>query len=240
MWPLAGLLLLGLTAWLALAWLLRSEAGAAWLLARVSAEMDSAFTVHDIEGSLGDHLVLDRVVLSGDGFSTTIPRVELRASIGLFPTAVQVHALDLGAIEVHLMDSQESSEADWVANITGMRLPFPLSLKDVSAGPVLFLGEERETLMQLDKVSLSAEWFENLDELQAQIQVADLRISIEGALAFDDGIIDSVIRLDTWNEPFGAAGVSAANLEARLRGTPYEYEYSAESQLGLDMPGGRV
>ena len=155
-WTLAGIALVVVLAAALAAWLLRSEGGRDWTLARVAASLPAGSTLQwqGLEGRVSGPLVIHGLdYRQPDGLRVQAARVRIDHSVWpLLSRRWQVRRLDANALRITLPRSDEAFQwPSWPEVLPTLELPLSMAVQDARLDGVTLVrgGEE---LLRLDRL----------------------------------------------------------------------------------------
>ena len=155
-WTLAGIALVVVLAAALAAWLLRSEGGRDWTLARVAASLPAGSTLQwqRLEGRVSGPLVIHGLdYRQPDGLRVQAARVRIDHSVWpLLSRRWQVRRLDANALRITLPRSDEAFQwPSWPEVLPTLELPLSMAVQDARLDGVTLVrgGEE---LLRLDRL----------------------------------------------------------------------------------------
>ena len=87
---------------------LHTETGARWLFTQAAEAVPGTLLFGELEGNLGDGLVLKSADFQDDALKVTVQKVELSAAIKWFPATIQVHRLVLDDTSVQQVGEEDA------------------------------------------------------------------------------------------------------------------------------------
>ena len=148
-WTLAGIALVVVLAAALAAWLLRSEGGRDWTLARVAASLPAGSTLQwqRLEGRVSGPLVIHGLdYRQPDGLRVQAARVRIDHSVWpLLSRRWQVRRLDANALRITLPRSDEAFQwPSWPEVLPTLELPLSMAVQDARLDGVTLVrgGEE--------------------------------------------------------------------------------------------------
>lgn len=217
-WLFAGLVVAGGLAWY---WLLHTEPGARWVLARVGSATDGGLQLGPVDGNLADGLSIGAVSFTTDGFSTSAGEILLAVDVDLLPVSVEVVRAELHDVDVEISEAERTPEgpADIENALRRLSLPVPIRITDLDATDIAIRvpGFERE----LDRIELVALWHETITVDRLFVDGEALSVTLDGTFdpATDLAHVGNVsVRLD----PAITGHHESIDVELRSEGTHRE------------------
>jgi len=167
----------------AMAWLLHTESGAGWAWQQASKMVPGELLAGSVDGTLRSGLVLNDFSFGNESVSIQSARIGAELKFDLFPPAISVQRLNIGELQVQLLDTGEQEpESNLAETIEGLQLPMPLRLSQVSVGRLTVLNASGEEQFRALDIRLDARWQEHISLSQASLQAFDTDWMIEGEL----------------------------------------------------------
>ena len=175
--------LLGTTALLLLlgvlfAWLVATESGARWVLARAEPALPDALTIDTVSGTLAGGLQIDTLSWNDAAANVVVEDVFVDVRIlPLLSRRVYVDRLEVGAATVRLLPAADEAPSD--GGLPEIRLPIDLWLLDASFADIAIESDGSE--LKIDSVNLAARMEgSELEIEQLEIKGDALAISVDG------------------------------------------------------------
>jgi len=168
--PMALILLVAAAA----AWLLRTESGARWMWQRLAHAVPGELQLRSLSGDLQSGLRLQGLSWSDEGVQVDVDTARFTLDLGVWPLAVTVNRLDYGEISIRVLPESGDESGGALSlkeTLAGLALPFPLALDRVRGGLLVWNSGAPEPDFSVDRLSLSAYWF---GQLELNDVVADL------------------------------------------------------------------
>jgi translocation and assembly module TamB len=167
----ALLLVAGLTAW---AWLMHSESGARWLLARLEASIPGSLTASTISGDLGSGLQLDGIHFDDASMRVDVGRLKIAIDIDLFPLTVGLDTVHADSVVVRVLQASDQ-ETDRENTTQEISIPVPVNFPDIRISGIEYfdLSGDRALIIHLINAagSLHRDLALNLDISSPQLQL---------------------------------------------------------------------
>ncbi len=220
-----GLLLAG--------WVLNSDSGARWLLSRVTNNLEGRLSLGKVTGNFSNGLVITDFRFDQEGMEIIISQLETVVGFSLLPLQVNVRTLHgedfkigLGRAESTSKDSSETVRD----SLAGLNLPIAITLDDVVMTGLEVLDIDQQTLLQLDRISLSGHWKDVIELRQLAVEAPSLVAGMQGRV-----VLSPPFALQ-WSGDVKIVDAEAmANFEFALKGVPDDYEL--ELQAIFDTTG---
>ncbi len=166
----------------AFTWLVTTESGARWALARAEPMLPEALTIGDLSGSLAGGLRIDSVSWNDNAANVTVERVFVDARIlPLLSRRVYVDRLEVGAATVELLPAADGSES--AGGLPEVRLPIDLWILDSSFADIAIVTDRGS--FEIDTVDLAARMQGAELELERlHVESEALAVSVDGRVRF--------------------------------------------------------
>ena len=186
--PLAAVVLgLGVLAWY---WLLHTESGAGWVIARATAATGGALTVREHDGDFGAGLRLRDFRFRNESVDVRLARADLRLDVDLTPLSVELYDARAEGLRVERRAGPVGGGADGPPSESGpgaLQLPFELRVTDLAVTDVVIdTAIDASSDVQAaarpfaaSRVELRGSWREQvvIDELTIASEDADLQLN---------------------------------------------------------------
>ena len=171
----------GLTAW---SWLLHSEPGARWLLAKLDSSVRGSISASSISGDLGSGLQLDSLQFEDGNTRVQVGQLSIALNIDLLPPAATIDTLQADSVAIRIL--QASSQAtDWDSTIAGLSLPLPVNFKDIRVSGLEYTDLSGQPAMAIQSIQARGGLHRQLvlDQLSLSLPGNDLDLSGELGLS---------------------------------------------------------
>ena len=259
---LALLVLAMLGAAAALAWLLASEPGLRWAIARAEAAAGGKLAIEEARGTLATTVTLGRVVYADAGFRVDARRVQVEAdALALLRGQIGVEPLRIELLQVAVTRAAQSG-----ASPTGVALPWRVRLARVSVERFeLRLDDERHVLTALQfshaalgpRLASAAGSFTRPDprypatirldltgtpqELSATLATSIDGVPVQAKLGISPAASPALRQLEARAGPLDLASFDAAlprtRLSAEIKARPVAAGYEGTVALANAAPG---
>lgn len=170
-------------------WLLSTESGANWLLARAQSASGDALHINSVRGSLRSGIHLSDVSFSSDGIDVAVDSVGIEAAFGLFPLHLKLPNVRLDSGSIHLRSAEPSADDVPPLNtrqlLDSLVLPLRVSVDALQLRNIELLRDKR-SLASVDALSLRASWYESLQVQALDLQSDKLTATGSASVDFDD------------------------------------------------------
>lgn len=180
--PLLAIVLVGLGLY---SWLLHSDPGARWIMARVSSQMGDQLSLGEVSGNLGKGLVLKDLVYQQDGLNVKVARVEAQGEVSLLALKITFNSLHAFDVVVHTFPSADAAQkqASSLEDIlAGLKLPLELDMKNLKITRLKVIDENNELLFKLDQSVLSARWRDTIELRHLEVNSEDFQLGLKGEI----------------------------------------------------------
>jgi translocation and assembly module TamB len=214
-------------------WLLTTESGARFALARAESLAAGALGVEAINGRIIDRLELTGVRLRGEGFTAEVDRLELGFDLsGLLGGALTVDYLGTSVIRVVVAAADETAPNPPEAADPGPGLPaLPIAIRLTRASIEGIRIERADDVVETERLTLSAEFSEALAEvLRFETRLNGFYLSLQGQFDWSAELaLDAVV---SWSgELFGEQWVGRAHFAGSPASMAVEQELLAPFAL---------
>jgi len=251
-WIVLALFLSGGLAWY---WVLHTEPGARWVLARVQSATDGALEIDTVGGNLARGLSTRGVSFARDGLRVSASEVVLSVDVDLLPVSVDVVAANLRDVEFELSPSDVVAErrTDIEQVLQRLRLPVPVRIKDLVVSDVAV--RTPAFARDFDEVGLQGSWHDTIIIDRLFVGGAGLSVTLDGVFdpATDLAHVSSVSakfgpELTGYHEGIDIElrsegsqrqldlEVDVMNLDARLQGELRHVFHAPEWDLEITVP----
>ena len=211
-----GAIVLLVACMLSVAWLLRSEQGARFLLQRMGA--GQTFTYATLQGDLWQGLTLQEVRWSADALNWTAQDLFLKIRLGWRDQSVRIRQLDINKLHVessaHAAARTQHLEP-WSQSLPMPAAPFPLHLDQGRIDGWSWAGPERTLHAPEARLRANGVWHGTRLQLQLRAQAPGLEAELAG---------------DVRQQGRG----SALRLEARLEGQKWHAQLPEVMHLQME------
>ncbi len=221
------LLLLGA----AFTWLVTTQAGARWLLARAEPLLPDALTIDTLSGSLAGGLNIDSVSWNDASVNVTAERVFVDVRVlPLISRRVYVDRLDVGATTVELIPSEGTTEP--TGELPDVRLPIDLWILDSSLSTISIASGGR--VLAIDSVEFAARM--DRDDLEVErllVESEALTLSVDGNARLSGNYRARVNVTWRWSDELDYSG------RLRIAGdlARYDVEHALQAPVGISSEG---
>lgn len=178
----AGFVLLACLAWW---WLLYSNSGARFVLAR--AESIEGLQVTHADGSIAGGLDLQDVRFTNDSVDVSVANLFALTKVQLLPLSIHVVEARAQTVRVAIaaQDNGEATGTGGVDTLEGLILPFPLRVEELLAQDI---GISRGDFSQVvDRFALSATWHEDIRVHRLAVSTAEFDAEGDAAMQLRHG-----------------------------------------------------
>ena len=198
-------------------WLLYTTSGARWVLGQTEA----AFRLQAglIEGSISGGLRVEGLSFRNESVDLSVGHLTATLDIDLFPASVDVSAAALDDVDVTIKDAESTeSEAGDVSDVLrGLVLPIPVRVSDLRSSDILITaGSAAE---QIDSLTLSVRWFENIVIEKLDISNPKLAAGVSASIDLQDGNAFSAV-VDAQLKPALTNLTEELEVQANVNGDP--------------------
>lgn len=160
-------------------WLLFTESGAEFAWQRIAGAVPGDLRAERVEGALKRRLRLSGVRYQDGDLRVMLDSAELQLDLDLWPLALSVGTLELGELSVDLPPGTEEG-GDAVAALEALALPFPIEFGRLAAGGIRVRDATGASLVEIDKLFATLDWFRSIRIRQLQADLPDLDTRLEG------------------------------------------------------------
>jgi len=217
-----------------MAWLLRTESGAAFLWQQASSWSEGSLRAQSLSGNLSSALHVKGFEFSNPSVTVNSPAISLSLNFDLFPPAVRVAQLHSQELRIRLLDSpNQAGESSLPDTLASLKLPLPLRLAAVKLNSLQILDTDGAGLVSVKDISLQADWHRTLDIRELKAHSFDTDWNAKADLELQS--------------PFALRGrIDATSLLDLADGQPLSLDWQAEfagdlgaldTQLQITRPG---
>lgn len=223
--PLLAIVLLGLGLH---SWLLHSDSGTRWIMARVSSQMGDRLSLGEVSGNLDKGLVLKDLVYQQDGLDVKVARVEAQGEVSLLSLKITFNSLNAFDVVVHTFPAEDASQKQQSSLediLAGLKLPLELDMRNLKITRLKVIDENNELLFRLDQSALSGRWKDTIELRHLQVNTEDFQLGLKGEIQLQSPFAHKLElggRVSAMANALAAGNGSAADsgrFEASLEGT---------------------
>ncbi|MDJ0911572.1 MAG: translocation/assembly module TamB domain-containing protein [Woeseiaceae bacterium] len=228
--------LLGTTAFLlllsgAFTWLVATEAGARWILARAEPMLPEPLTIGPVTGTLAGGLSIDAISWNDAAANVSVERVFVDVRVlPLISRRVYVDRLEVGAATVELLPAADDSASD--GGLPEVRLPIDLWILDSSFSAIAI--KSGDGVFEIDTVDVEARMQgADLEVDRLDVESEALSLSVDGRVRLAGNYRASVDASWRWVDDLEYAGRLAVsgNLDR------YDIEHALTAPVGVASSG---
>ncbi|MDZ7644533.1 MAG: hypothetical protein U5K76_10165 [Woeseiaceae bacterium] len=168
-------------------WVLRTESGAAWVLARAAAASGGRLRVAEVDGTLRGGLRLANVAWRDAGTEIAVDRLALRLNPDVLPLAVSLEDVTVDGARIRLpapaAGAPATGEPVAVRDVlAALRMPVIVNVTGLIMRDVLVATAGSPDPLAIDSLSLDASLFDSLQVDRLHVTAFDATLDMRGAL----------------------------------------------------------
>ncbi|MBT8084190.1 MAG: hypothetical protein HKN35_01360 [Woeseia sp.] len=170
-------------------WLLRTDAGAAWLWARAVNALPDTISAASLSGNLRQGIVLQEVYYRDSSVDVRASTLSLALDPDWWGWTLEVTSLHADGVNVQLLatgDEGETGAANIDDVLSSLQLPIGLSVDDVLLENVVLLAPEGAEILAFDSLTFVATWDESLTIDRLRYSSQDMRVTGAASLALEE------------------------------------------------------
>jgi len=236
-------------------WLLHTESGARWLVARAQAAAQGALQLASVRGDLASGVTATAISFEAGGTGVTAAELTIAVDVDLLPPGLEIVTAALHTVDVRIgpSDQPDDEPRDIESMLRKLALPIPIRVNGMSVDDVVLEAPDFD--YTLANVELQGSWHDRIvvdrllvdgDDLTAVLEgtfdpAADLahvgKLSVKLKPNLTGRGEDIAITLQSEGSYRRLAlAADVANFEASVRGELRHLLHAPEWNLELDVP----
>jgi translocation and assembly module TamB len=167
------------------AWLLNTGSGSRWLLERATAGLGEALSIASVEGDFSNGMVLKGIEYDAGSHRVSVTRAQVSLNFRLAGPVVEIRSLQMDDVVIRENPGSATDNdsplqiPDLLAELV---LPVRVEIADTRVTGLVYQDEKGETLLAVDQIHLAANWHQQVEDLQLEIQMDGLTARADGRI----------------------------------------------------------
>lgn len=166
-------------------WLLHTESGARFAWQRVVNAADGKLTAQSIEGDFSSGVRLSSTNLIAGNSKVSVGAVLLAVDVDLLPLVVKVETLHVDSVAIRRQEAQDAPDDDTATTspVPNLALPLRIVANGVTVTDTRIARASEDGDFIVTQVTFDAEWQEQIQISDLQIEVAEPQLGIAAEVA---------------------------------------------------------